>query len=362
MAKKSLGYVKLEWTCPNCSTRNPGPQKTCTNCGAPQPEDVKFEQAAQEELIKDEAEIARAKIGPDIHCFFCGARNPADAKTCSQCGGDLTQGTARTSGEVLGAHKTGPAQKITCPACGAPNEASAPKCAQCGASLVPARPQPEPALTTGKKGSGLGLFGIIAIIVVLMLCVGLGAFIFLSQRTEDIQATVEGVAWTRTVAIEGLAPVTHEDWRDEIPGDAPIGDCTQKLYKTQDEPAPGAKEVCGTPYTKDEGSGYGEVVQDCQYEVYADWCEYTVKEWRQINEAVISGRDLNPLWPQSQLAAQQREGQRTEAYEVLFNAGDGKTYTYRLTNPAEFARYQPGSRWVLQVNAFGEVSAAEPAE
>jgi hypothetical protein len=120
--------------------------------------------------------------------------------------------------------------------------------------------------------------------------------------------------------------------------------------------------VCGTPYTKDEGSGYGEVVQDCQYEVYADWCEYTVKEWRQINEAVISGRDLNPLWPQSQLAAQQREGQRTEAYEVLFNAGDGKLYSYRLTNPAQFARYQPGSRWVLQVNAFGEVSAAEPVK
>jgi hypothetical protein len=70
MAKKSLGYVKLEWVCPNCSTRNLGPQKTCTSCGAPQPDNVEFEQAAQAEIIKEQAEIAKAKVGPDIHCHY----------------------------------------------------------------------------------------------------------------------------------------------------------------------------------------------------------------------------------------------------------------------------------------------------
>ena len=61
MTRKTVGYVRTEWTCPNCQTRNPGPQKTCTSCGMPQPENVEFEEAGQDELIKDEAELAKAQ-------------------------------------------------------------------------------------------------------------------------------------------------------------------------------------------------------------------------------------------------------------------------------------------------------------
>jgi len=103
MAKKTLGYEELQWTCPNCDGINPGPEKTCGNCGAPQPDDVKFEQAVRSELLQDEEAIARAKAGPDIHCPYCEARNPGNAQNCSQCGGDLVGGEQRTSGEVVGA-------------------------------------------------------------------------------------------------------------------------------------------------------------------------------------------------------------------------------------------------------------------
>ena len=78
MTKKSLGYVELEWTCPNCETRNPGPHKFCNGCGAPQPEDVEFEQPIEEKLITDAEQIARAQAGPDLHCPYCEARNPGD--------------------------------------------------------------------------------------------------------------------------------------------------------------------------------------------------------------------------------------------------------------------------------------------
>ncbi len=61
MTKETIGYVRLEWTCPNCGSKNPGPEKSCTNCGAAQPEDVSFEQPAQETLVSDEEEIARIK-------------------------------------------------------------------------------------------------------------------------------------------------------------------------------------------------------------------------------------------------------------------------------------------------------------
>ena len=103
MAKKSIGFVELIWTCPRCTTKNPGPNKFCTACGAPQPENVAFEQAPDAKLITDAEKIARAKAGPDIHCPYCNARNPAGSKFCGACGGDQSGAKARASGGVVGA-------------------------------------------------------------------------------------------------------------------------------------------------------------------------------------------------------------------------------------------------------------------
>lgn len=54
MSKETFGYLKLEWTCPRCGSRNPGPQKTCLSCGAPQPENVAFQLPEKQELLTDE--------------------------------------------------------------------------------------------------------------------------------------------------------------------------------------------------------------------------------------------------------------------------------------------------------------------
>ena len=62
MAQKELGYVELEWTCPACNTRNAGSARKCTQCGASQPEAVKFEQAPDEKLITDEAKLKEAAV------------------------------------------------------------------------------------------------------------------------------------------------------------------------------------------------------------------------------------------------------------------------------------------------------------
>ncbi len=117
MATKSKGFIKMEWTCPNCNTRNPGPVKTCQSCGAPQPTDVKFEMGADQNFVKDEKEVEQAKKGADIHCGFCGTRNPADAKTCSQCGGDLKEGMKRQAGQLVD-RSAAKAEPFVCPNCG----------------------------------------------------------------------------------------------------------------------------------------------------------------------------------------------------------------------------------------------------
>ncbi len=134
MAKKTLGYVELEWECPSCHTRNPGPAKTCVQCGAPHPEEVGYQQAAEEKLITDETKITAAKAGADIYCGYCGAPNPAAAKTCKQCSADLTEGKAAASGKVLGGLRIEEAAPVTCPSCGAST------CSTAGDS----RPRPSP--------------------------------------------------------------------------------------------------------------------------------------------------------------------------------------------------------------------------
>lgn len=357
MTKETLGYVRLEWTCPNCGSRNPGPEKSCSNCGAAQPEDVAFEQPAQEKLVADEKEIARAKAGPDVHCAFCGARNPATAESCTQCGADLREAEARAHGGVLGAHRDGPAQQVPCPSCGTLNPATALECSQCGASMArPERRVSRQTAASRPSGCSLPLIAIVSGIILVA-----AVLFMLSRRTTDVFGRVEDVTWTRSVAIMGLGPVSREDWFDEVPSDASIGTCTQKVHHVQDSPASNAEKVCGTPYTVDTGSGYGQVVQDCQYQVYADWCEYTVNEWQQIDTVVLNGDDLAPRWPSARLAAGQQEGERSESYEILFDV-DGKTRTYSTNDPTEFGRFEIGSRWKLKVNALGGVVSVEPAE
>jgi ribosomal protein L40E len=320
---------------------------------------VVFEQAAEEILIADETEIEQAKAGPDIHCAYCGARNPATAETCSQCGADLTEGEARASGQILGAHRDKPAKRVPCPSCGSLNPATAMECSNCGASL--AQPQPEPQArrqSTKPQKNSCGLIAVVAIAVVVVLAI---IFFVLSARTTDVVGRVEGVSWSRSVAIEALEPVTYQAWRDKVPSDAVLGFCKDKVHHTQDKPAPNSEEVCGTPYTVDTGSGYGEVIQECRYQVYEDWCEYTVQEWRVVDTVTLEGKDLNPRWPVPQLGTGQREGGREERYRCIFDV-DGDVLTYNTGDTTRFALCKIGTRWVLKVNTFNSVTGLEPAE
>lgn len=132
--RRTLGYIENEWTCPNCNSRNRGSVRTCENCGAPQPENVKFELPSEQKFVKDESAINAAKAGADIHCGFCGTRNPATATTCSQCGADLKEGKARQAGQVMQAPPPQP-KTIKCQNCGTENPGGNSTCSNCGAAL-----------------------------------------------------------------------------------------------------------------------------------------------------------------------------------------------------------------------------------
>jgi hypothetical protein len=360
MTKKTVGYVHMLWSCPRCATRNPGPQKFCNGCGGPQPADVPFEQAPEEKMLTDAAEIARAKAGPDVHCPFCSGRNPATAKFCGACGGDLSGGKARDAGKVAGAFRSAPAAPVTCARCGTSNSASSLKCSNCGASLAPAV-APAGSVPPAAPARPAGRSPVVLILILAGLCglAALAALLFASRKTEVI-GEVDSIAWERSVAVEAMRDVDREAWRDEVPAGADLGACREEYRYTSQDPVANSTEVCGTPYTLDTGSGYGEVVQDCVYEVYDDRCSYTAEEWTVVDTLVSSGAAGFPTWPSVSLAVNERQGEQTETYTVVFQTDDGR-YTYTPSSASEFTTFSIGSRWILEISGFGSISSLQPA-
>ncbi len=358
MTKKSIGYVELIWRCPRCETVNPGPQKFCNGCGGPQPQDVQFEQPPEEKLL-GEAAAAAAKAGPDIHCPYCQARNPGAAKFCGACGGDLAQGKRREAGKVLGAFRREPAAPVACPACGASNPAGAARCLKCGAALPrPEAQQPRVAAPSPSSRIPVAFLAIGALVVCGILAV---IFLLISTRRSQLVGQVQQVGWTRSLPVLALAPVEHEGWLDEIPAQADIEQCSTEYRYTSQEPVAGAVEVCGTPYTVDTGTGLGQVVQDCVYEVYDDYCTYTAFEMVVVQTLTASGNDLMPYWPQGSLAAGKEFGEGSETYQVVF-VTEGGTYSYGPAGESEYLQFEPGSRWVLEVDGMGRVVSVERSQ
>lgn len=365
MAKKELGYVELQWTCPNCATKNPGSTKTCQGCGAPQPADVQFELKKDAQLLTDEQKINAAKKGPDIHCPFCGTRNPGDAVTCSQCGGDLKTGLHRESGQVVGAYQVQPApvQEIACPNCATPNPETNSTCKACGAILQPVTPASQAAPGSGAAPAAKPQSKLVIIIIISLaiLCIIIGLVYLLSTaaRQTSTIGTVANVAWVRQIAIMELGPVTRQAWKENIPDKAKVGECELKFHHEQQETTVNATEVCGTPYSKETGSGFAEVVQDCKYLAYRDYCSYTIDEWHVITTLKTQGDDLNPAWPSLNLANNQRTGDQSETYRIIFQT-DQNTYTYTTSDAELFNQFQPGSQWELTINGFGDIVDIQP--
>lgn len=358
MAKKKLGYVEMEWICPRCGSKNAGPQKTCTTCGGPQPGDVKFQQREGQQLIKGEEAEKIAQAKPDVHCGFCGTRNPWDAAVCVQCGADLKEAETRASGEVVGAFSPAAVPDKPCPSCGQMNPAGALRCTNCGASMA-AKVEPAAASEVVKKPLKLSpavvAAGIIGLIVLVVLCVILAIS---AGKTETITGTVQNTSWTTQVMIEQFQSVTRQAWLSEIPADAQVGACEYRFAYTSAEPQPVSTEVCGTPYTVDQGTGFGEVVQDCVYETYAEYCEYSAEEWVVVDRLLLQGSDRFPQLPQASLAGDERVGQSSGVYTIVFETDQG-TLSYETSDLNLFQLAQPGSQWELEINRSGEVVSAQ---
>jgi len=362
--RRTLGYVQNEWICPNCSTRNKGGVKTCENCGAPQPENVQFELPAEKQFVRDESQIKAAQSGADIHCGFCGTRNPATAETCSHCGGDLKEGKSREAGRIMQAPAAQP-KIVKCDNCGIENSSSNAVCSNCGSPLPKPfeQPQGKPAQVqtavnapqaksgvspaaplTAKKSSRNTLLIVGAVLACLAaVCIGM---IAIFAPTSSVQATVVDVHWQTNVPVQEIRAVDYNNERGSPPSDAYDVSC-------RDE----SRDVCEQK-TIDKGNGYSEVVEECHTETET-FCSYTVDEWTTIQTYSLDGNNLQPVFDDPSLASDQRVGDTTETLTVTFSTEDGGQETYNPNTVSEFQQFAIGSTWTLKMNLAGGVVSVE---
>ncbi|MCI0394581.1 MAG: zinc finger Ran-binding domain-containing protein [Chloroflexi bacterium] len=356
------------WDCQYCGTTAIlGRHRECTNCGRSRPEGTKFYLAGDEPAAADKLQEQQAKIGPDWICAFCSSSNPSDVVVCQSCSAPREDSSAQ---QQVRDYKPGEAPRSGDMDLDAPMP-------------LPARPVASTAKS--KKGAfalaGAGVAGFFF----LCLCL-LAAVLLLGGR--DVEATISGFTWERTLAVEAYRTVTEEDW--SLPAGGRITSQRQEIhhynqvldhYESRERQVSEQVQVGQRTYVcgqRDLGNGYFEDIECTEpvyeteyrtetYEepiyrqepVYQTWYTYEIDKWVVDRTEEAAGEDRSPVWPEATLAKNEREGQRTETYTIFFTGEEGKSYSQELSFD-EWGSFEMGQHVTLKLNVTGEVEEIEP--
>ncbi len=354
--------VEGYWICPNCNAKNRGAEQQCDACGAIRSENVQFFCDDNAPAITDEAELAKAKAGPDWICACCGNTSPSASQKCTGCGSARDTGKQRAVKEV----PPGGAQPQTGPA--------KPK--------APAQPMP-----TGFK---IGC-GIIALLFMVLM--------FLSSRETAEKIEIIDNQWTRIIERSEYKTVEEKAWENEVPQAAVKLSSSREIRDYKKIPD-GFEEVEET-YTEkvkvgedkvedgkiDLGNGRFQVkykmVPKYKEEqrtrmvrrekfrkepIYAEKVTYNIDRWIDIAPVELKGTQDEPKWPDS--GAEKNtppkvgdisEKARKETYIVkVKRLGDGKEYEVKEMRNKEltfdqFMKLRKGSQWEAVFSGLGDL-------
>lgn len=351
------------WDCQYCgSTGILGRHKVCPNCAKSRPAGTRFYLPEDAKAVETDALKEKAKIGPDWICEFCGSSNAADSEVCRHCN------ALRES--------VSPQQKVQA---FAPGQAP-----RSGDMTVPdphevhRQPQAQPA-----KARPKWLFPAIGIFVVLACLIG-GMMLF---GSDALEANVESMSWERSVVVEELQTVVEEGW--ELPEGARLISQSEEIrefnpvivgYETKERQVSERVQVGERTYVcgeRDLGNGFFEDIECTEpvyetqqrtetYEepvyqqvpVYATKYEYEIDRWVATRTEREAGDDNQPYWPELALQPNEREGEREEAYSIVFRDGDGERY--ELPFPyEEWITFESRGQYTLQVNGLGQATGVE---
>ncbi len=284
------------------------------------------------------------------HCPVCGAKQDAEARYFP----------ADEDKVAVEDHEYHGADKV-CGSCSNPQSAKSTFCGNCGAPMdgsaevkrVEDDPPPAPSAPTEKpKKKSSRLKVIVAAVVVLVIA----AVAVVVLWKKEVGVAVTGHTWNRRIGIEVYAEVKESSWCDQMPMGAreisrrrevrshkkvPDGeDCRTKRVDKGDGTYT-QKRVCTTKYRKEP--------------IYDDKCRYRIKRWVERRAEIAEGKSLaeTPVWPVVKLArtgiglGAEREGKRTETYEVHLLDSENKTDSCAYPM-AHWAAMPVGSHWSAQ--------------
>lgn len=349
------------WDCQYCGTiGNLGRHRACQNCSRSRPQGTRF-YLADDAQVTDRKLQRQALVGPDWVCAFCGTSNAADINVCGSCGAPR-EGTS-------------PVQQVQDYDLGkAPTSGDMTFTDDARADDQPAKAKKKIPVIIAVAAGGLAI-----------LCLAIIAFLIFGGRESG--ATVSGFQWQRTVDIEQYQTVVEEDW--QVPSEGRLLSSRQDIhhydqildhYETRQRQVSEQVQVGTENYVcgqRDLGNGFFEDIQCSRpiyetqnrtetYEepiyrqepVYQPLYTYEIDKWVVVRTEQANGADHAPYWPRADLAEDEREGEQTETYVIIFTDEDGKVYEWE-TSLAEWQLYERGQGVSLKLNALGEISEVE---
>ena len=326
------------WDCVYCGTTgNLGRDKSCGTCGRSRPEGTKFYLPDDAQEVTDEKLLAEAKKGPDWVCAFCATSNESEATSCRACGALREATSEKQQIKTYGLDEV--------PTTG-------------DMDLDAGRPAP-PTEAAGQK-SKVGPLVIIGGVILVLACIGILAFLIFGGK--DVTSTVEGFEWRRAIDIEAFRTVTEEGW--DLPAGAII--LSERQEKHHDEEVLDhvevSQEVCGQI---DLGNGNFEdkicTTENNVYRqepVYQPYYTYDIDKWIVVRTAQEGGGDHSPFWPRADLTGDEREGERSETYTIIFRDQDGEIRKHTV-DLDEWNTFERNQSVVLKLNALGGISDIE---
>ena len=330
MGKLVMGY----WDCPYCDNKGiRGDTVVCPACGRPrgqvkfymkgqvQDEERKAGDTADIEYV-DEEQAKYVNRNPDWYCSFCETLNSDNADTCRSCGASRADSEANYF-QML-----------------------AKKQAQEDARKQPVKEEP-------RKRSKLPVILIAALLVIV------GLVVFMNSNTTRGDYRINSVSWSRVIQIEQNTLCHESDW--SVPAGGTITSQRSEIhhydtvldhYESVDvQRSRSVIDHYETYYTyRDLGNGYYEQVEN-ERPVYTTEYYYVTEQqpvntrvpryqtkyyydiwrWKANRQATASAEDHDPYWPDTNLAEDEREGQRIETYRIIvLDTKNNTTTRYRV--------------------------------
>lgn len=367
--------VILTWKCDHCGSKVSGLKRECPNCGMPRDRGTKFD--TNDVIGTLSAEESKNYGQPDWLCECCDMLNNYRNTECESCG--APKGASKNYFEM---HEEINRRKMQHDLQGSDDSTYVEERFTHSSEFdsTPMQSYHDKEIRNRRKtifrnfliGGGVSL-GIISFIVLMVFLL----------KPKEYSVVVESSNWERSISIEEVNTYHEEGW--SLPAGAVQTDKVWKYkdkervidhYDTVTEMVTKTKTVqdgYDVSYeVEDNGDGTGNVVKvetpkykTVEYEVpetkqvpvYAwvdvyDWYYYyDIDRWSYTRSVDTRG-ETGPYWGEVTLRDDEREGGRTERYNIVVSGEDIDSKTYHIDYDV-WVLIEPGDELVVSVNAVG---------